>query len=115
MLNIPPFRNEPFTDFTDERHAHDMAKSIEVVENQLGREYPIIVNGQKLKTGDLQQSLNPSKFSEVIGNVHSANREIAEKTIDAAWKAFDSWKRLPADVRASYLLKAAAEMRRRKF
>lgn len=115
MLNIPPFRNEPFTDFTDERNAHGMAKAIDVVENQLGREYPIIVNGQQLKTGDLHESLNPSKFSEVIGNVHNANREIAEKAVDSAWKAFDSWKRVPADVRASYLMKAAAEMRRRKF
>ena len=115
MLNIAPFRNEPFTDFADERNAFGMAKAIEGVEGQLGREYPIVVGGQQLKTGNLHQSLNPSKFNEVVGTVHNADREVAGKAISAAWTAFESWKRVSAETRASYLLKAAAEMRRRKF
>jgi 1-pyrroline-5-carboxylate dehydrogenase len=115
MLNLPPFQNEPFSDFSDERNAHGMVKAIERVEAELGGEYPIIVGGERIETGDVHESLNPSKFAEVVGKVHNANRDVAEKAIKAAWLAFDTWKDVPADQRASYLLKAAAEMRRRKF
>ena len=65
-----------------------MLKAIERVEAELGREYPIIVGGERIKTGDLHESLNPSKFAEVIGRVHNANRDVAEKAITAAWRCF---------------------------
>ncbi|MGH9843171.1 MAG: L-glutamate gamma-semialdehyde dehydrogenase, partial [Blastocatellia bacterium] len=46
--------------------------------------------------------------------VHHAKKELADKAIEAAWKAFETWKYVPAQQRANYLLKASAEMRRRK-
>jgi 1-pyrroline-5-carboxylate dehydrogenase len=39
---------------------------------------------------------------------------LAGKAIDAAWKAFASWKYVSAENRANYLFKAAAELRRCK-
>jgi len=114
MINLPPFRNEPFADFTDERNAQAMQKAIEAVEAGLGREYPIIIGGERYTTGDLHDSLNPSKFDQVVGRVHHATKALADKAIEAAWKAFETWKYVPAEQRANYLLKASAEMRRRK-
>ncbi len=114
MINLPPFKNEPFADFTDERNAQAMQQAIEAVEAELGREYPIIIGGVRYTTGDLHDSLNPSKFDQVVGRVHHATKELADKAIETAWKAFETWKYVPAEQRASYLLKASAEMRRRK-
>jgi 1-pyrroline-5-carboxylate dehydrogenase len=113
-MNLHPFKNEPFLDFSDERHAQAMLRAIEQVEAQLRREYPLIIGGERLATGDLLESLNPSKFSEVVGRVHRADQEQADRAIKAAWKAFEKWKLVPAEHRAAYLFKAAAEMRRRK-
>jgi 1-pyrroline-5-carboxylate dehydrogenase len=114
MINLPPFRNEPFTDFTDERNAQAMQRAIEAVEAQLGRDYPIVIGGERFATGAMHASVNPSKFDEVIGRVHHGTKELADKAIDAAWQAFETWKQVPAETRANYLLQAVAKMRRRK-
>ena len=115
MVNLPPFRNETFADFTDERNAQQMLYAIERVEAQLGEEYPLIIDGRRIRTDVLIDSTNPSRFDQVVGRVHHGSRELADQALAAAWKAFASWKDVPAEVRAAYLLKASAEMRRRKF
>ncbi len=114
MINLLPFQPEPYRDFSDERHAQDMLKALEQVEGQLGREYPIIIGGERRATGNLHTSVNPSKISQVIGRVHHGSRELAEAAIQGAWKAFETWKNVPAEQRANYLFQAAAKMRRRK-
>jgi 1-pyrroline-5-carboxylate dehydrogenase len=91
-----------------------MLKALELVESQLGREYPVVINGARIKTGILNESVNPSRFTQAVGRVHQGTKELADDAIKAAWAAFETWKRVPAEDRASYLLKAAAELRRRK-
>lgn len=113
-MHLPPFKNETYHDFTDERNVHTFQKALTDVGAQLGRNYPIIIGGEKIETGDLLTSVNPCKKSEVVGRVHKADRELAERAINAGWTAFDRWKRVPAEDRARYLIKAAAEMRKRK-
>jgi 1-pyrroline-5-carboxylate dehydrogenase len=114
MINLPPFRNEPIADFSDERNAQAMLKALEQVEAQLGREYPVVIGGERYPTGDLHDSLNPSQFSQVVGRVHNGTKELADKAIQTAWKAFEAWRHVPAEQRANYLFQAAAVMRRRK-
>jgi 1-pyrroline-5-carboxylate dehydrogenase len=114
-MNLPPFRNESYLDFSDERHAQAMIKAIEAVEAQLGREYPLVIGGERVRTGDLLESLNPSNFKQVVGRVHRASQKEAETAIRAAWTAFETWQHTPAEHRAAFLFKAAAEMRRRKL
>ncbi|HKX27081.1 MAG TPA: L-glutamate gamma-semialdehyde dehydrogenase [Blastocatellia bacterium] len=114
MLNLAPFKNEPYADFSDQQHARAMREAIELVESQLGREYEIIIGGERFRTGELLESVNPAKFSQVIGRVHHGTRELADRAIRAAWQAFETWKHVPAEARANYLFQAAAKMRRRK-
>jgi 1-pyrroline-5-carboxylate dehydrogenase len=112
---LPEFKNEPLTDFTDERNAALMREAISHVESEFGREYPLIIGGKRYTTGDLLASPNPSNYDEVVGLVHKANTDLADKAIEEATRAFNDWKRVPAEVRARYLLKAAAALRKRKF
>jgi 1-pyrroline-5-carboxylate dehydrogenase len=109
-----PFKNETYLDFNDERTVHAFQQALANVEAQLGRVYPCIVGGEKIETGDLLTSVNPSKFSQVIGKVHKADQELAGRALNDATAAFDRWKRVPAEERARYLFKGAAELRRRK-
>lgn len=114
-FTIAPFRNEPFTDFSKEIHANEMQRALDSVAGQLGREYPLIIGGERYTTGDLLKSINPAKTDELIGSVHRATRELADKAIESATTAFQSWRRVPAADRARYLLAAAAKMRREKM
>jgi 1-pyrroline-5-carboxylate dehydrogenase len=111
---LPPFQNEPFIDFSNEHNAAQMREAIGNVEAQFGREYPIVIGGKRYTTGDMLASVNPSNYDEVIGLVHKANVELADKAVEAATAAFQDWKRVDPEVRARYLLKIAALLRKHK-
>src|SRR5580765_2517691 len=96
------FRNEPFTDFTKEENAQAMRDAIAKVQSELGREYPLVIGGERIKTGDFLESINPANRTQVVGRFNKAA------------KAFEKWKNTPAADRAALLFRAAAIMRERK-
>src|SRR6202790_4827645 len=110
-----PFINEPFFDFTKEDNARKMRAAIERVRGQLGREYDLIIGGQRVKTADKIKSLNPSKPSEVVGIHQKAGKEHVEPAMNAALKAFATWSRTSVEERAGLLFRAADVMRQRKM
>jgi 1-pyrroline-5-carboxylate dehydrogenase len=110
-----PFINEPFFDFTKEENARKMRAAIERVRGQLGREYDLIIGGQRVKTADKIKSLNPAKPSQVVGIHQKAGKEHVEPAMSAALKAFATWKRTPLEARASLLFRTADLLRDRKM
>src|SRR5271168_5626020 len=110
-----PFINEPFFDFRHEENARKMRAAIERVRGQLGREYDLIIGGERVKTADKIKSLNPSKPSQIVGIHQKAGKEHVEPAMAAALKAFDSWKRTPIEERAALLFRTADLMRERKM
>src|SRR5580700_6042934 len=110
-----PFINEPFHDFRHEENARKMRAAIERVRGQLGREYDLIIGGQRVKTTDKIKSLNPSKPSQVVGIHQKAGKDHVQPAMSAALKAFDSWKRTPIEERAALLFRTADLLRDRKM
>ena len=108
------FRNEPLTDFSKEENAQAMRDAIQKVKEQLGREYPLVIGGERIKTGNLLDSINPANRSEVIGRFHKATKELANQAVEKAHRTFQSWKKTPASDRAALLFRAADIMRERK-
>src|SRR6202521_4861221 len=85
------FVNEPFFDFTREENARKMRAAIEKVRAQLGREYDLIIGGQRIRTSDKIKSINPAKPSQVVGLHQKAGKEHVEPAMQAALKAFARW------------------------
>lgn len=112
---MKPFKNEPMTDFTKSSNKKAFEKALAKVESQLGNEYDLLINGEHIKTDDKLVSLNPSNPEQKAGVFQKATPELAEKAIESAHAAFESWKKVPVEKRAKYLLKAASLMRKRKF
>ncbi len=112
---ITPFKNEPFLDFTRPENQRRMKEAIAKVRSQLGREYDLVIGGERFKTAKKFTSINPSNPSEVIGTFQLAGTEDVEPAMQAALKAFESWSRTPVEERANLLLKVAATIRERKF
>src|SRR5277367_989009 len=110
-----PFINEPFYDFRHEENARKMRAAIERVRGQLGREYDLIIGGQHVKTTDKIKSLNPSKPSQIVGIHQKAGKEHVEPAMQAALKAFESWKNTSVEERAGLLFRVADLMRQRKM
>src|SRR5690242_6547370 len=102
------FRNEPFTDFTKEENAQAMRAALEKVKGELGREYPLVIGGERITTGNTLDSINPANRTQVVGRFNKATKELATRAVEEAAKAFETWKRTaPAD-RAALLFRAAA-------
>ncbi len=110
-----PFVNEPFYDFRHEDNARKMRAAIERVRGQLGREYDLIIGGQRIKTADKIKSLNPSRPSQVVGIHQKAGKEHVEPALNAALKAFRSWRNVSVEERAGLLFRAADRMREHKM
>jgi 1-pyrroline-5-carboxylate dehydrogenase len=114
--SLDEFKNEPFTDFTQTNEAEAMRAAIEKVRSELGREYPIIINGEKIDLQTKFESINPANKTEIIGRFSDADSDesLTERAIDAASEAFKTWRTVSAQERADYLFKVAAIIRERK-
>ena len=109
------FANEPFTDFKDPENARAMRQALDKIATQLGREYHLIIGGERIDTPGKIRSLNPARPAQVVGIHQKAEAEHAETAMAAALRAFESWSRTSSEERASLLLNAAAIIRKRKF
>jgi len=108
------FHNEPLTDFSRSETRRAMVSALERVGRRLGESYDLVIDGEHVKTGDTLKSTNPAHKGQVVGVVARGTREDADRAVKAAYRAFESWKRVPAADRSDFLFKAADEMRRRK-
>lgn len=109
-----PFQHEPFTDFSKEENRRDFEEALKKVEQDLGKEYPLIVGGMRMLTEEKIVSINPSDKQQVIGYVSKANKDIAEEAMQEALKAYEEWREWDPRLRAEILFKAASIIRRRK-
>lgn len=109
------FKTEKYNDFTKPVMRKKMEKAIAHVESQFGKEYSLIIGGERIKLDKKFHSYNPSKKGEVIGIFQKADEQTAEHTMKVALETFESWRYTPAKTRADYLFKMANIMRRRRF
>lgn len=110
------FVNEAFTDFSTPENKDAMNAAIAKVRGELGREFPIIIDGEKIVLERKFNSLNPAKSSEVVGvfSEGDSDTSLVDKAIIAATRSFTSWSRVPPADRADYLFRIADVMRKRK-
>ena len=113
--SIPEFHNEPLTDFSVAANRQPMERALETVRRQLGREYDLVIGGERVRTKEKFRSFNPCRKSEVVGVFQKATPELAARAVEEAAKTFESWRETPASERAACLLKAGAILRDRKF
>src|SRR5438093_12436523 len=111
---LPEFRNEPLTDFRKPQERSAMEAALRKVKAEFGRKYPLVIGGQRITGLKTFDSINPSHKHQPLGKFQKGTKAHVEQALDAALKAFESWKRAPVDGRAGLLLKAAELMRRRK-
>jgi len=115
-VSIPTqFKNEPSVDFSNPENARRMRAAIEKVRAELGREYDLVIGGRRIKTADKITSLNPAKPSGVVGVHQAAGAAEVEPAMQAALKAFGTWKHASLEERTGLLFRASALMRGRKF
>ena len=108
------FRNEPFTDFSKEENAQAMRNALEKVGAELGREYPLVIGGERLTTDSKLDSFNPANRTQLVGRFNKATKELANRAVESAAEAFKTWRNVPASERAALLFRVAEILRERK-
>jgi 1-pyrroline-5-carboxylate dehydrogenase len=114
VREVAPFRNEAIRTFADPAERASLDAALARARARLGARYPLVIDAKPVQTETWIRSINPAHPSEVVGLVGSASLEQAHEALDAATRAFESWKRVPASERAQVLFRAAELIRERR-
>ncbi|MFP4528163.1 MAG: L-glutamate gamma-semialdehyde dehydrogenase [Candidatus Kapaibacterium sp.] len=118
-MDLKPFENLTPYDFSDPEIAKKQKEAIDKVRSQFGKEYPNIIDGERVFTQSKTESYNPAHPKELVGlfqrGLQRGGAEDAEAAIQAAYNAFDIWRYTRAEDRAEFLLKAAEVCRQRRL
>lgn len=109
------FRNEPPIDFSKAEMRQAMSTALQSVRAQLGRHYPLVIDGQSIDTDDQIRSVNPNRSEQVVGTTAVATAQHVDQAVAAARAALPSWGAQSAEQRAAILRKSAQIMRDRFF
>ncbi len=108
------FVSVPDTDYSRKLLREKAQQALAKVKNSLGKTYLPLINGEYVQTDVIVDSVNPSKSSEVVGQIGLISISQAEQALNAAKAAFPSWKKTNASERARILRKAGDIMEERR-
>src|SRR5438445_9577770 len=109
------FVSGPFVDFAKAEDRAAMEAALKKAASEVGREYPMVIAGQEVRTAEKMKSTNPSHPSQVVGMVQQASAEQGKQAIESAHEYFETWKRVPVEQRVDAIFRAASIVRQRKF
>jgi 1-pyrroline-5-carboxylate dehydrogenase len=115
-MQLPEFRNEPLSDFQgNPAHREGMEKALNLVRREFGREYELVIGGERIKTEAKFASTNPAEPGQTVGIFSKVNKELAERAIETADTAFVNWSRTSVATRVKLLVDTASILREQKF
>jgi 1-pyrroline-5-carboxylate dehydrogenase len=112
---LAAFKNEAVLDFTRPENLSAAQAALKRVRAEFGREHDLWIAGERHKTGDLLDSTNPAKPSEIVGRHHRATRELTNRAIEDAHAYFPEYSRTPAAKRVEMAARVAEILRERKL
>lgn len=109
------FKNQPPVDFAQATNREAMQTALADVAKKLGRDYPLVIESERIQTSERLSSNDPSKKSRIVGQTSSATVEHVQQAVAAAKRALADWAARPVAERADFLKRAAQKMRERRF
>jgi 1-pyrroline-5-carboxylate dehydrogenase len=115
-MQLPEFKNEPLSDFKgNPEHFRRMKEAVDEVGKELGREYDLVIGGERVQTGQKLYSYNPAQKDQVVGIFSKADAVLADRAIRTADEVFKTWGRAPVEERVGLLFRAGKLLRQRKY
>lgn len=107
VYRLPQITNEPVKTYapgSPERAA--LKARIEELKNTVV-DLPMIIGGQEVRTGKLNDIRPPHDHAHLLGHYHQGDATHVQMAIDAALKAKPAWEKMNWESRAAIFLKAA--------
>ena len=114
LTQLAPFSNEPYTDFTTSQGAEAIRNALSKVRPELGKEYDLLVAGERRRSSEKLSSLNPAKPSELVGVHQKGSEKDARDAVESAYSFFPTWSQTPVEERAEYILRLGDVIRKHK-
>ena len=90
-------------------------EAIEQVRGELGKTYPLIIDGEEVTGRETFEVRAPANTDTVLGQFQKATAEDVDRAVAAAKAAFSAWSRRPWQDRVEMIRKAAGLIRQRKY
>lgn len=92
-----------------------MRRALAQVRWEFGKEYDLLIAGERRKSASKLESFNPSRSSELIGVHQKGTEQDARDAVEAAYAYFPTWAQVPTAERAEMLFRVAEIFRERKY
>ena len=110
------FHNEPLLDFAVAEVREKTQAALRKLKSSLPVKVLPVVAGQAQATGlEVLKRVNPSNTSQTVADIYMADVALAEKAMQAAHKAYGTWKKVSPSERAALLDRTADLMQKNKY
>ncbi len=107
VYKLPQITNEPVKTYAPGSPERTALKTrIEELKNTVV-DLPMIIGGQEVRTGKLNDIRPPHDHAHLLGHYHQGDATHVQMAIDAALKAKPAWEKMSWESRAAIFLKAA--------
>jgi RHH-type proline utilization regulon transcriptional repressor/proline dehydrogenase/delta 1-pyrroline-5-carboxylate dehydrogenase len=113
-LDPGPYVHEPHAEWRRASVRDGFADAIVRTERRLGFDVPAVIDGQRVRTAAVIESVDPASPTTVVATSASCSRQEADAAVAAACRQAERWRSTPAPDRAAVLFRAAAWMRARR-
>ena len=114
-MQLPEFRNEPFTDFSRPEHQQAFQQSLQKIQKEvLGRTWPCWIGGEEVRGKNLFETYDPGETTRLVGKFQKLTAADAQVAIEKAHAAFPAWANSDVNERVRIVFAAAQRMRERK-
>lgn len=90
-------------------------RALQQVMSELGREYPIFINGEPRTVGRTFEDRSPDDTRMVLGRFQESEKPEADLAVAAARRAYEGWSHTPWQERVRILRRAADNFRKRRY
>lgn len=114
-MQLPEFRNEPFTDFTRPEQQQAFQQALQKIQKTvLGRTWPCWIGGEEVRGKTTFEVFDPGETTRVIGKFHKLTATEGSLAVEQAHAAFPAWAATDVNERVGIVFKAAQKLRERK-
>lgn len=114
-MQLPEFRNEPFTDFTRPENQQAFQQALQKIQKEvIGKTWPCWIGGEEVKAKETFEVFDPGEVTRRIGRFQKLSATEATLAVEKAHAAFPAWAATPAGDRVGIFLQAAQKLRERK-
>jgi 1-pyrroline-5-carboxylate dehydrogenase len=114
-VQLPDFRNEPFTDFEDPAQQQAFQAALHAIErDRLGRTWPCWIGGEQIRGREVFDSHDPGELVRLVGYYQKLGPDDAAAAVEHAAAAFPGWSATDVGERVRICLAAAQRLRERR-